>query len=268
MKATTSPALLVLSLALLLTGCVSNRFKHAPKDTPPPQLLNVAFVPSPLVAELTTLITYNGPGSWKRDAFWDEYVVTLHNPGKQPLTVTSAALVNFAGTTHAAGDKPWVLEKESKTLEQQYKETGMAFVRYTGPAVIIVGAGAAAIGAVGVFSSTAGLAAGATVVALPVYYLAVLSINKDNRLAMEREFNQRRIELPLTLAPDESRTGSFYFPMVPSPRSLSLHWSTGTTTGESVLSLDFLKGLHLNDPAAPQPARHRRSPRSDRCAVG
>ncbi len=256
MKATTSPAPLVLSLALLLTGCVSNRFKHAPKDTPPPQLLNVAFVPSPLVAELTTLITYNGPGSWKRDAFWDEYVVTLHHPGSQPLTITSVALVDFAGTARSAGDKPWVLEKESKTMEQQYKEAGMAFVRYTGPAVIIVGAGAAAIASAGVFSAAAGTAAAATVVALPLYYLAVLSINKDNRIVMEREYSRRRIVLPLTLEPGETRTGSFFFPMVPGPRSLNLSWSTGTTTGESVLTLDFLKGLHLKDQSTPPPTGH------------
>ena len=247
---------LSLSIALLFTGCVSNKYKDPRKGTPAPELLNVAFAPSALDAVLTTLITYNGPGSWKRNAFWDEYVVTLHNPGSQPLTVTSSSLMDYAGMVRTPGDKPWALEKESKTLEQSYKDAGMAFVRYTGPAVLIVGAGAAAIASAGVFSSAAGVAAGATVLALPLYYLAVVSINQSNRKAMEKEFNHRRIELPLTLAPGETWIGSFFFPMAPSPRSLELHWSSDTASGEAALSLGFLQGLHLKVPSPPTPQKH------------
>src|ERR1700694_1237980 len=71
-------ALAILAVIVLLasTGCVWSRYKEARKSTPLPQLLNVAFAPAPLEAALSTLITYNGPGSWKRHAFWAEYVVT------------------------------------------------------------------------------------------------------------------------------------------------------------------------------------------------
>ena len=236
---------------LAFTGCVSSKYKEAKKDTPPPQLLNVAFAPAPLEATLATLITYNGPGSWKRDAFWDEYVVTLHNPGTTPLTVSAAGLTDFAGTAQAPGAEPWALEKQSKTLEQQYKDTGVAFVRYTAPGVLIIGAGAAAMGSAGVFSAAFSTAAGATIIALPVYYVGVLTINHHNKVAMEKEFTRRRLALPLTLAPGETRTGSLFFPMVPNPRSLGLRWSTGATNGETSLPLDFLHGLH----AAPAVAR-------------
>ena len=44
-------------------------------------MLNVAFASAPLKATLSSLITYNGPGSWKRNAFWDEYVVPLVRGG-------------------------------------------------------------------------------------------------------------------------------------------------------------------------------------------
>jgi hypothetical protein len=253
-----SPRYLPLAIALftvifLCTGCVSNRYKAAKKSTPPPEMLNVAFAAAPVEAALTMLITYNGPGSWKRDAFWDEYVVTLHNPGNESLTITAATLVDYAGTAVPAGDKPWDLEKASKTQEQKYKETGMAFVRHTGATVTILGAGAAGVATAGVFSASAPLIAGATVAFLPLYALAVVSINHDNRKIVELHFNQRRIRLPLTLAPGETRTGSCFFPMVPSPRSLSLHWSTGPASGDSALSLDFLHGLHLKAPTPPVP---------------
>ena len=249
-------AALLSGTLLLSTGCVSNKYKKAKSDIPPPQMLNVAFAPAPLEATLTTLITYNGPGSWKRDAFWDEYVVTLHNPGNQPLTVTTAGLTDFAGLARTAGGEPWALENESKTLERKYKDAGMAFVRYTAPGVLIVGAGAsiiAASGGIAVFgpvSAGASAAAAATLVAIPVYYIAVLTINHRNKVAMKNEFTRRRLALPLTLAPGETRTGSFFFPMVPSPRSLGLRWSTATTSGESVLPLDFLRNLHLKSAEA------------------
>jgi hypothetical protein len=235
---------LAATFVLPLTGCVSSKYRAAPKDTPVPQLLNVAFTPAPLEAALTTLIAYNGPGSWKRNAFWDEYVVTLHNPGSQPLIVSGTGLVDYAGTVRTAGAQPWALEKESKTLERQYKDAGITFVRYTAPAVIIVGAGAAAISSAGVLTAAGSTAAGATIIALPVYYAVILTINHYNKVAMEEEFNRRRLALPLTLAPGETRTGSLFFPMVPNPRSLGLRWSTGTTSGETVLPLDFLRGLH------------------------
>jgi hypothetical protein len=242
----------LLLAAITLTGCVSNQYKEAKKDIPPPQLLNVAFTPAPLDASLSTLITYNGPGSWKRDAFWDEYVVTVHNPGREPLVFSNANLVDFAGITRAPGTEPWALEKESKTLEQKYKAAGVAFVRYTVPGVVIVGTGAAAVSSAGFLTAAGSTALGATVIALPVYYIGVLTINHFNKVAMEKEFTRRRLALPLTLAPGETQTGSLFFPMGPNPRSLSLNWATSSASGECALPLDFLRGLHskVSAPAA------------------
>jgi hypothetical protein len=208
-------------------------------------MLNVAFGPAPLGARLNSVITFNGPGSWKRDAFWDEYVVTLHNPGAQPIAVTAVGLTDFGRTLQAAEDDPWALEKESKTLERKYKDNGIAFVRYTAPGVLIVGTGAAVISSAGIFSAGA-----ATVIALPVYYVAILTINHHNKVAMQREFSRRRIALPLTLAPGETRVGSLFFPMIPSPRALAVHWSDDSGRGDATLALDFLHGLHLKTSTA------------------
>lgn len=251
--------ILAVMVLLAFTGCVSSKYKAAKKNTPLPKLLNVAFAPASLEASLSTLITYNGPGSWKRNAFWDEYVVTLHNPGTQPLIVSNAGLVDYAGAGRAAGVEPWALEKQSKTLERQYAEAGIAFARYTVPGALILTTGAAVAFAntpMVIFGSAAGAGAGATVaavtlVALPVYYAAVLTINHRNKVSMQREFTRRRLALPLTLAPGETRTGSLFFPMVPNPRSLGLRWATADTGGETVLPLDFLRGLH----AAPAVAK-------------
>ncbi len=252
------PRLALVTLAtvsVLLSGCVAAKYRMAQKDTPPPVPLHLAVTQPPVAAVVDTVIVYQGPGSWKREAFWDEYVVTLHNQGDQPLTITSATLADFAGVRRAPGDNPWTLESESKTLERKYREAGVAFVRYTAPGVILAGTG---VGLAEASLMSAGAAGAATIflVALPVYYTSVIMINHDRKAAIVAEFKRRRLALPLTLAPGETRTGSLFFPMVPNPRSLSLAWSGGAASGELSIGLESLHGLHMAPPAraaAPAP---------------
>ncbi len=243
-----SMAAILATSSVLLSGCVSTKYKMARKSTPPPVPLNLVAAQPPVEVVLNTVIVYQGPGSWKRAAYWDEYVVTLRNQGGQPLTIASAALADFAGVWRAPGDNPWALEKESKTLEQKYRDAGVAFVRNAAPAALF-GTVGVALAMDGVLSTGAATAATGTFLALPVYYLAVWYINSTNKTAIVAEFNRRRLALPLILAPGETRTGSLFFPMVPNPRSLSLHWSSGAAAGDASLSLEPLHGLHVKAPA-------------------
>ena len=94
-----------------------------------------------------------------------------------------------------------MLEKESKTLERKYRDAGIAFVRYTTPGLIILGTGAVAISSAGAMTAAAASVVAVTFVALPIYYLEVVNFNEMNKAAMEKEFDRRRLVLPLTLAP-------------------------------------------------------------------
>jgi hypothetical protein len=247
-------AAIVATVLCCLGGCVATKYKLAKKNTPPVQLINIAFpVSPPMQATLVSLVSYGGPGSWKREALWDEYVVALENHSDRPLTVDSSTIADSAGTPYVAGSDPWALEKQSKKLEKQYRDRGEAFMRAAGPGVLIVGVGAATVSAAAggsVFISAGAVgAAAAAVVVLPVYYVTVLGINHHNKKAVMTEFKRRRLALPLTLAPGETRTGSLFYPMVRSPGSLSLHWSTETGSSTTDLSLEFLHSLHV--PSAP-----------------
>ena len=230
--------------SVLLSGCLSTKYKMARGNTPPPILLNLAAAQPPLKVALNMIITYKGPGSWKREAFWDEYVVSISNQGPQPLTIASATLADPVGASHAPGADPWALEKESKTLERKYRDAGIAFVRYTAPGVILAGAGVGFAEA-SLFSAGAASAATVCLLALPVYYTGVIMINHHNKAAVGKEFCRRRLELPLTLSPGETRIGSFFFPMVPSPRTLSLRWASGDSGDEIQIPLASLHGLHI-----------------------
>jgi hypothetical protein len=238
-----------------LSACVSPKYKHADKNTPPIQPLDMKFPASELDASLYAEISFGAAGSWKREAYWDEYVVTLRNNGDHPLSVSAATLSDYAGVARPPGTDPWKLERESKTLEKRYRDAGVAFARMAAPRVIASSAEpTVAAGVVG--SGGAATAAVVTAVAIPIYGATILGINMHNRSAIKKEFDRRRLSLPLTLGPGESRTGSLFFPMTPDPQALALEWSSGAGNEGSALDLHFLAGLHVKrSPDSQPPAR-------------
>jgi hypothetical protein len=229
----------------LVTACVSSKYQRAVKSTPPIQPLNVKFPPSTLDTSLYSEISDGGPGSWKREAFWDEYVMIMHNDGDQALNITSATLMDYESAVRPAGSDPWALERESKTLEKRYRDAGIAFSRMAAPRVIASAAEPTVVASAGIGTAGAATAATLTAVALPVYGVTIFGINMHNKAAIKKEFNRRRMQLPLTLGPGETRAGSFFFPMVPNPRSLTVCWNSSAGEGETTLELPFLQGLHV-----------------------
>jgi hypothetical protein len=237
-------SLLLAGALCVVTACVSPKYKRADKGTPPVQPLNVKFPSSMLDTSLYTVISDGSPGSWKREAFWDEYVIIMHNEGEQVLTIASATLTDYAGAVRPAGTDPWALERESKTLEKRYRDAGIAFARVAAPRVIVGAAEPGVVASAGIGTTGTAAAATATAVALPIYGATVFGINMHNKAAIKKEFNRRRASLPLTLGPGQTRTGSFFFPMVPNPQALTVRW-TSTGEGETTLELQFLQGLHV-----------------------
>jgi len=247
-----TPFAIALAAAVLFAqaGCLFTKYQFAAKNTPPAHTLDVRFPPAQLDANLTSVITDRGPGSWKREAFWDEYSVTLHNTGDRPLQLVSVSLMDFAGTPRPPGEDPWALERESKTLEKKYQDAGVAFARVASPRILAATAEPVVVANAGIGAAGAATVATLTAVALPVYGVAAWGRNRHYRAKIKTEFDRRRLKLPLSLAPGETRTGSLFFPMVPDPRSLDLNWSDESASADAVLPLDFLKGLHTKTGSA------------------
>ena len=229
---------------LALSGCLATKYQAAQKGVPPPTLLSIQGSEPPLDVGLRSVIVYGGPGSWKKRALWDEYVVTIRNQGGIPLTVIAAALSDFSGTPRSPGADPWALEKESQTLEQRYRSDGVAFARSSAPRAILLGTTVAGAAVGGLAETATAAAASVSFIALPVYYVVVWNKNHSNKAAISTEFARRRLTLPLTLAAGEMRTGSIFFPMVPDPRSLNLAWTSDPKSGGIDISLQSLAGMH------------------------
>jgi len=246
---------LLLSASLLTTGCVSNKYQAASALGAEPQRMDFDLGGTPVQSRLDTIIIYQGQGSWKKAAYWDEFLLTFTNTSTETVTFDAASLVDYSGVLVPAGTDPWQLEKASRAQRDRYTEAGVNFALNTlGYAVLTYGAaGAGMLVGAAVTSTWGGLATGAMIgiAAVPVTAIAIYANNQKHRHQIEGEFSRRRLALPLALAPGESRRGSLFFPMTVGPRSLRLEWTEGAARKTSDLPLPMLAGMHLKAPPVP-----------------
>ncbi len=112
---------------------------------------------APVVVTVQSVIVYRGPGSWKRDAYWDEYIVALANPGEATATLESVTLTDFTGTASPPSDNPWALEKQSRDREAELRAIVKDVLIQIGGGYVIMSA--AVTGGLAVAGFTGGLLA-------------------------------------------------------------------------------------------------------------
>jgi hypothetical protein len=256
-------------LVLLLTGCMSNDYKLAAKNTPPAVPLLLSAEQPPVTAELDTLIVFHGAGSWKQEAYWDEYVISLVNHGQRPVTVEGAVLksgVVAAAVTHPSGEAigtdPWALEKQSQKI---LKDQGHRIVADAGPNNAIGGLNLAtmALASTAFATGSSAAVAGATVgaIALPMVVVGSTVVAITGPYAIQKEFNRRRLALPLELQPGETRHGSLFFPITPGPQRLEVNFRGEGAEQTASIDLAVLAHLHFaQPPGAPTPPGSSASP--------
>lgn len=240
-------------LALVNAGCVSaKKYRLAKGDVAeaiPLEWTADAPVDAPVKLVVEHVITFKGPGSWKREARWDEFVVRLENHGEKDFVVEEAQLLDWRGEAHGPGADPWALEKLSRTNWEKYGKLGLQLAAGAGGIVLYAGA----VTAVGIGSALGGgaaVGAGAAVLnVIPIVAVVnigvVVSLNHQNRKKVEAEFERRRLPLPLTLAAGSGRQGSWFFPMTPAPQRLVVRGKIGERAVELRLELPALARLHL-----------------------
>ncbi len=245
------PGLALLLGVAFLCGCVSDKYRIAPAVGANPQRMDIDLGGTPVRVRLDAVIIYQGPGSWKKSAYWDEFLLTFFNGSDQPVSITSVSLADYAGAVVPAGTNPWQLEKASLAQRDRYTRAGLSFALNTlGYAAFTYGAvGTGAMVGAAATSTWGGAFAGATVglVAVPVAAIVVHASNQKHKHEIEREFHRRLLPLPQILNTDDTRTGSLFFPMTVGPRALRLEWTRGAENGASILPLPMLAGMHLKE---------------------
>lgn len=261
--------MLLMTLVSCYSGCVSSKYQFHPKPSRPNllHLRSVAAVPendsvaseAPLVEiVLHSVIVLDAPGSWKKRAYWDEYVLSLNNRSESVVTVEAVTLTDFQHQLVTPGTDPWRLEKTSRDYEARLASTlgdvvkigaGVFVASGTG---IAAGAAAVALSNVGGFTAM-GVVGGAMFAAIPVYAVGTVYRNVSGKKNIEREFNVRSLKLPIMLAPRGIIEGSLFFRVSPGPKRLTLHLrEANDTRRELAIDLAPLANLHFKPGSAPR----------------
>jgi hypothetical protein len=261
--ASTLLRLAVLLWSVAVTGCVSTKYQSAPNETPPAVKLALSAAQAPVEAVVQSVIIYGGPGSWKKEAYWDEYVVTLRNQGPEPVTIEAALLTGLAPEPQSPGTKPWALEEASRSAASRGFGVAKNVAIQVGGGVVSVVGGGLAVGLLApalLTSGPVGLGIGAVLV-VPAMIKSRFDDNAIQRRGIEYEFTRRQLVLPAKVEPGQPAEGSLFFPITPGPQRLTLRGRTGDQPVEITVDLTPLRGLHLKAGAvAPPPVSPPPSP--------
>lgn len=239
-------AVILAGIASLGGGCVSAKYKAVDRPSTPP-LLNLVSETGQVLCRVDSVVIYRGPGSWKRDAYWDEYIVTLHNRGDAPCSIESVTLTDFTGTSSPPSDNPWALEKASRTREEELRANTKDVLIQVGGGY--VGLTASIMGGTAVAGFTGGL------IAMPAFVAGTIYANVHHRHLIEGKFAARRVKLPAVIEPGQALQGSLFFRISPGPRKLTLLVEQAGTYRKVTIDLAALSNLHLRKQPPPPPAR-------------
>jgi hypothetical protein len=233
-----------LSILCVLAGCGGTKVLKESQPIQTTQPLAAASDEQISVA-LDWVIVRDGPGTWARNADWDEYLLRVNNLTDDALEITSITLLDSLGTRIDTDNSRRKLVKGARKTKRRYKDEGLE-VRAGAGAGIMVVAGTASFGAGGMlaFGGSAVGAAG-LMVAAPV--LAVGGVLRGvNNSKVNKEIETRQTLLSISLQREEEKSLDIFFPLTPSPRQVELTYVD--SQGEHTLVVDTLTtfgGLHL-----------------------
>jgi len=246
-------------LLVALAGCGGTKVLKEPQ--PIQTTLPLATVSDQRVtAILDWVIVRDGPGTWAKNADWDEYLLRISNLSDQPIQVTRLIVVDSLNTRIESQPGRKQLVKGSKKTVRRYKESGVKVkagrgtgtMLVAGAVVTVIGVGAASAAATGAIMSgaatagSAGAAAGGLLLLGPALVVGGI-VRGVNNSAVNKEIVLRQTELPLELSAGEELRFDVFFPLAPSPDMVEVTYTDAV--GEHRLVIDTsmaLIGLHID----------------------
>lgn len=252
--------LLTAFLVLFLGACAGSKVLRHPLPMPETGMPLERAARNGLELELTWVIVRDGPGSWARNADWDEYLLSARNVGNGPLTLIRVEVHDSQGVTAEPGQDRAELVKASKATAKRYREEGIEVRAGLGGATLAAAGGASYLAgsAVGVAVLTGSAGAGAAGVAIGALAAApVLAgagmVRGINNSAVNKALKARQTPLPVTLAPGDRIDLDLFYPIAPSPRLIraSYHYEGRPDAYLDIKQPASLAGLHLAPGAKP-----------------
>ena len=251
-----SPA--IVAVAVFLAGCsTSSKLLDEPDNVVVTRPI-VEATHGRLAVALDLVVVPGGPGSWAKNAAWDEYRVRVANRGDTPLDVHEIVLVDALSEAVYPGHRRKALAEATREVESRY-EASNELVRSAAHGGWMI-AGGVAMGATGVLAGAAATSAalmsgtaaasGATAIATGGLLVGAVMIGAGvvrmvRNSRVDDEIVRRASRVPVVIAPGETRALSIFFPVTPLPRRLHLFHADGRST------LDVsgvLAGAHVKPP--------------------
>ncbi|MEM7504128.1 MAG: hypothetical protein AAF417_18950 [Pseudomonadota bacterium] len=220
-----------------------------------------------LDATLEWVIVKDGPGTWAKNAWWDQYLLNVRNTGAKPLTLTNVQVVDSLETVIESEPDRRSLVRGSKQTQKRYGRenidvrpgAGVGTIVAVGAGTMIYGVGmAGAIAIAEVITPVATLGAGtftassvatsmatAGMIAGPVLIVGGL-VKAANNERVDEQIGLRQTSLPLTVEPGAEQKLDIFFPVTPSPRAVRISYE-GADGSEvlEILTGNALSGLHV-----------------------
>lgn len=207
-----------------------------------------------LSVTLEWVIVRDGPGTWAKNADWDEYLVKIANRSTHPMQVTELVVVNSLNERIESLPSRRQLVRRSKKTSARYKKLGIKVEAGSGDAKVLpvagVTAAGAAFGAMSAASAPLVPAAGGAVVVGAVVLAPVLAVGGIvrgvNQSAVNEQIKQRQTVFPIEASAGDELMLDVFFPLAPSPRSVELVYSDATDQHSIVIDTSsVLDGLHM-----------------------
>jgi len=248
-------------VALLLTvfyvtGCGGSKILKDPKTLELQGPLAVES-DSKLTAGFDWVIVRDGPGTWSKNADWDEYLFRVHNTSDNEISIESVFIYDSLDTLITSDSNRKQLIKGSKAASKRYKAEGLKVKAGLGGAGLVAVGGAsyiagmglgAAVLAGGSTAAAAGVVAVGAIVAAPVIIVGGIFRGVNNS-KVANEIEDRQTVLPLTLSAGDATAMNIFFPLSPSPLRIEINYSDAAGTHLLTLNTaETLDGLHLRAP--------------------
>ena len=250
----------MISFVLLLAGCAGTKVLDAPTLPPDRNPLAVARDRA-TTATLDWVIVRDGPGTWAKNADWDQYLLRLENRSTTDLRITEVYVEDSMGTKVFPGRDRKGLIAGSKQALDRYQDADIKVKAGTGTAVMaatvmgttLVGGSVVGVGlAYTSFASLLGISTsfGAAVTAagagLVLVGPAMVIRNRRNQRKVDARIQDIRSRIPFPVEAGMVTRAALFFPISPSPRHIVISYRQG----ESIQTLrletrESLAGLHL-----------------------
>lgn len=241
----------VLCFLVVLSGCGGSKVLKEPRSLELQGPLVVGS-DSRLAVAFDWVIVRDGPGTWSKNADWDEYLFRAHNLSDNKISIDSIVVFDSLETRIESNSNRKQLIKGSKSATKRYKGEGLNVKAGLGGVGLVAAGGATYAAGLGTLAATGVVGAVGAVVVAPVLVVGGV-FRAVNNSKVSREIESRSTELPLVLSADSELALDIFFPLSPSPVRIEVHYSD--TGADYVLSIDTTKelvGLHLSAPEREQ----------------